>query len=309
MVSAPGDAARAPVVLTAAQLQQYHRDGFALPVSILSAPETALCRQRLDELVQRSGRSLTPRTRVKPHLYLKWVSDVIRHPRVVGAVTDVLGRDVLLWRSTFFIKAAGDSAYTAWHQDSVYWRFDCGDVMSVWVALTDSTVANGCVRFVPGSHRQPEMPHRPAFDRRNVLLRGQVISAEIPLDRTVPAVLAAGQASVHHVGIVHGSLPNQTPTMRAGLVLRFIAAHARRTGLRESAMLVSGNDSYGYFDHEPVPRLDDDPLALAYHRRAVRSYVMEVLQGILRHPSPRQLAVVARILAKPTNWRLVFGRS
>jgi non-heme Fe2+,alpha-ketoglutarate-dependent halogenase len=81
--------------------------------------------------------------------------------------------------------------------------------------------------------------------------------------------LKAGEMSLHHVMLVHGSGPNTTDDRRIGLAIRYIPPHVRQLKVRDSATLVRGCDTHGNFDHEPAPRADLDAAALAAHKDAV----------------------------------------
>jgi ectoine hydroxylase-related dioxygenase (phytanoyl-CoA dioxygenase family) len=141
----------------------------------------------------------------------------------------------------------------AWHQDSAYWALEPPDVVTAWVALTDSTLENGALEVIPGSHREPELPHGPSHDPSNMLQHGQRILAPLPA-RGVPLLLGVGEMSLHHVRIAHGSAPNRSGERRIGFAIRYVATHVRKRGpRRDSAILVRGTDRYGNFDRDPEP--------------------------------------------------------
>ncbi len=92
---------------------------------------------------------------------------------------------------------------------------------------------------------------------------------EIDESEGVDLRLAAGEVSLHHVLVVHGSRPNVSSDRRIGIAFRYLPTHVRQTvGIRESAMLVRGVDEYGHFDLEPRPQSDFDEAALAAHADA-----------------------------------------
>jgi hypothetical protein len=98
--------------------------------------------------------------------------------------------------------------------------------------------------------------------------------------------------------LLHGSPANPSSTLRAGLAVRYIACDVRQGGPRHSATLVRGRDRWGYYDHEPAPRHDHDPVARAWHRRSLRRYAAHVAWQALRHPSLDQLALIGRLAAR-----------
>jgi ectoine hydroxylase-related dioxygenase (phytanoyl-CoA dioxygenase family) len=125
------------------------------------------------------------------------------------------------------------------------------------------------MKFWPGSHLKQQLAHRDTFDKDNLLTRGQEIAVEVPEGQGVDVPLKAGEMSLHHVLLVHGSGPNMTDDRRIGLAIRYIPPHVRQLKMRDTAMLVRGRDTHGHFDLEPEPRADLDPAALAAHKDAV----------------------------------------
>jgi hypothetical protein len=300
-------------MLDAEQVEAFHRDGYLAPVAVLDGAEIASARANVDALMRRTRGLADPGARHKPHLYAKWVADLVRNPRVLDAIERILGPDLLVWRSIFFVKAAGDPGYVAWHQDFAYWGLDSDAVVTAWIALTESTERNGCLRVVPGSHRRAAVPHPLRKERNNLLARGQ--SAEVDEREARNVELAPGEMSVHHVRTLHGSGPNASDAPRIGLAVRYIATRVRQRGGRRSATLVRGADTFGHFDLEPEPRFDDDPAALAWHRRSRRLYAAELLRSSLG--AENGWRSVARFLMQPGRvaravrslWRSPGGES
>ena len=293
--------------LTAAQVKHFETSGYVFPIAVLSSEEVASYQRCLEEFLGRVGLPLDPSMRHKPHLFLKWASDLVRHPSILDAVEDILGSHLLVWRSTFFIKQAHDPHYFPWHQDSAYWGFNSDAIVTAWIALTPSTRDNGCVRVLPGTHLQPELPHTIHFDGNNSLVRGQAVTVEVPDDRATNIELEAGDISLHHVRLLHGSLGNRSDGLRVGLAVRYIAPHVRPRGPRQSGTLVRGVDNHGYFDHEPLPRYDDDPVAVEWHARSARRYGAQLIRESLMKPTPRNLLTIARIVANPRKLRSAVG--
>src|SRR5205085_12125410 len=151
-----------------------------------------------------------------PHLLFPFLAGLVRHPRLLDAVEDVLGPDILCWNSNFFIKEAANPAFVSWHQDSTYWGLSEPDVVTAWVALTPSNAANGAMAVIPGSHQLDQAPHRDTFDRHNLLTRGQEIAVEVDDSKAALLCLEPGEMSLHHVRLVHGSAPNPSGDRRIG---------------------------------------------------------------------------------------------
>jgi len=162
----------------------HHRDGFHFPVPVLTPAEARGLRRRLEAVEAEHGGALRGEIRHKPHLLFTWLAELVRHPTILDAVEDVLGPNLLVWSTSFFIKEARDPAYVSWHQDATYWGLSAPDVLTAWVAFTDATVENGAMRMVPGSHAE-QLEHRDTFAPHNLLSRGQEIAVEVDEARGV----------------------------------------------------------------------------------------------------------------------------
>jgi hypothetical protein len=246
----------------------YHRDGLHFPVPVLSPAEAREYRRRLEAVEAAHGGRLTAELRHKPHLLFTWLADLVRHPAILDPVEDILGPNLLAWTTSFFIKEARDPAFVSWHQDATYWGLSAPDVITAWVAFTDATVDNGAMRMVPGSHGE-QLAHRDTFAPDNLLSRGQEIAVEVDDARGVDVLLRAGEMSLHHVRMVHGSPPNRSGDRRIGLAIRYIPTSVRQLEGEDSAMLVRGVDTYHHFVHEEPPVADLAPAARARHAESV----------------------------------------
>ena len=243
----------------------YRRTGYHFPLDILTAEEAAAARARLEATESAQGGPLKAAMRHKPHLLFPWLNALIRHPRILDAVSDLLGPDLFCWSTTFFIKEAGDRGFVSWHQDATYWGLSAPDVTTLWLALTPASRVNGCMKFVAGTHRA-QVGHQDTFHPDNLLTRGQELAVAVDERDAVLVELAPGQASLHHVLLFHGSEPNCSDDRRIGLAIRYIPTALRQVaGARDSATLVRGRDRFGHFEHEPAPRAELDPEALALH--------------------------------------------
>ncbi len=281
----PTSTERPTKVLTREQVEAYARDGFHFPVRAMSAEEAGRYRGKLESLEQQLGQSvMKTNLRNKPHLALTWADDLVRHPKVLDAVEDILGPNLLCWSSSLFVKDARDASYISWHQDSTYWGLSHPEVITAWIALSPSTRANGCMRVDPGTHLN-QLPHKDTFAANNLLTRGQEVEAEVDEKRVVDIELEPGEFSLHHVRIVHGSEPNPSDIRRVGFAVRYIPTYLRQiAGPRDSAMLVRGVDDYHHFDMEPRPKADMDPEAVAAHAQVTDAAARILYRGTDKGP-------------------------
>jgi ectoine hydroxylase-related dioxygenase (phytanoyl-CoA dioxygenase family) len=79
--------------------------------------------------------------------------DIASHPDLLDMIEQIIGLDIILWGSGIFYKRELAGPATPWHRDSVYTPIRPLATTTVWIAVFDSVVANGCLRVIPGSHR------------------------------------------------------------------------------------------------------------------------------------------------------------
>jgi len=266
-------------LLTAAQVAAFRRDGFVFPIRVMSAAEARGYRDRLEAHERHEGAAIQSNRRHKVHLLFTWANALVRHPLILDAVEDLIGPDILCWTSTFFIKEARDPAFVSWHQDSTYWGLDPCDVVTAWLAFSDVPLASGPMKFIPVSHLWDQVAHRDTYAPNNLLSRGQEIAVAVDEAQAVAAPLAAGEISIHHVRLAHGSAPNASDDRRIGLAIRYIPPYVRQLKVRDSAMLVRGRDALGHYDAEPEPVADLDAAALAAHASAVDRQLKALYSG------------------------------
>ena len=265
--------------LSEAAVRQYRDLGYYAPVPVLTGAEAGDLRRRL-EVFEASGSPMQGAIRHKPHLLFTWLNDLIRHPRILDAVEDIIGPDILCWGSSFFIKEQRNPSYVSWHQDSTYWGLEPPDIITAWVAFTDSTAANGAMRVIPASHKLDQAPHRDTFAPENLLSRGQEIMVDVDERQAAMLELAAGEMSLHHVRLIHGSDPNPSGDRRIGFAIRYVPTYVRQVaGSHDSATLVRGEDRYGHFELEQRPDADMSPAAIAHHAAVTGRFAQILMRG------------------------------
>src|SRR5437764_2692461 len=256
-----------PKLLTEAQITRYREEGYLAPIRVMGEDEALALRRQLETVEARMGGPLCGDLRHKTHLLFPFLADLVRHPRILDAIEDVLGPDLLCWNTNFFIKEAANPAFVSWHQDSTYWGLSAPEVATAWVALTPSNKANGAMAVIPCSHKSDQIPHRDTFDRHNLLSRGQEVAVAVDEAKAIPLILKPGEMSLHHVRLVHGSPPNPSPDRRIGFAIRYIPTHIRQLEGEDSATLVRGTDRFHHFAPEPRPDREMAPEMLALHKR------------------------------------------
>lgn len=237
---------------------RFEREGFVAGLPALSPEEAAHYRADLLRLYETLPADLQKHF-INLHGVLAWADALGRHTAILDAVEQLIGPDILLWKSRGFAKFPGPG-HVAWHQDLPHWNLVPNEAITAWVALSDVTEANGCVRVVPGSHRGGSRASDAVTDPSNLLSAGLEFKvSEREAAQAAPMLLKAGQFSLHHGMIVHGSGANTTPAPRLGVAFVYIPAFARqRSGADRHVVLVRGQDrSGGFFPSEPPPAGDD----------------------------------------------------
>ncbi|MGH9326853.1 MAG: phytanoyl-CoA dioxygenase family protein [Terriglobia bacterium] len=265
--------------LSASQQQAYRERGYHYPVRVFGASETEKFRGHFQDYLSRNRErisGLPPREHyivmTQTHLLLRWVFQMVSHPKVLDAVESVLGPNLMVWSSQWFPKMPGDKTYISWHQDATYWGLRPPNVTTAWIALSESCPENGCMRVIPGSQDGPLLPQMETYAQDNALSRGQEIAVAVEESRAVDLVLQPGEMSLHHIGIVHGSNANKSEKPRIGLAVRFITPEVVQDGdARPIVLLVRGKDEFGHFDVVDPPQ--DDVIssqATELHQEALR---------------------------------------
>ena len=271
-----------PKRLTTEQIEIYARDGVCYPVRVVDEHAAAELRARLEAAEHRLGGPIAGILRHKSHLVFPWLADLVAHPRLLDAIEDLIGPDILVWSSNLFVKDAHDPSFVSWHQDSTYWGLSEPTAVTAWVAFSPSTRASGCLRVSPGSHRFDELPHLDNPSALNLLTRGQEVQVVVNEADAIDVVLAPGEMSLHHVRAVHGSEPNRSDDRRIGFAIRYISTCVRQRAGRDYATLVRGEDAYRHFEPEPRPIGELDPAAVATHAEIMRVVTATLLQGASR---------------------------
>lgn len=267
--------------LSQAALEGYRRDGYHFPVRAFDFEDAKRYRQALEAHEASAGAPLQSKWRVKSHLLFTWCDRIVHHPAILDAVEDVIGPNILCWTTNFFIKEPHSPRFVSWHQDAAYWGLEPEEVVTAWVALTPSNLVSGCMKVIPGSHKQAHV-HVDTFAENNLLTRGQEIAVQVDEGKAVSMMLQPGEISLHDIKLVHGSAPNDSDDRRIGLAIRYLPAHVRQSKDSDSAMLVRGVDEHGHFELEPRPKADLDADALRAHETAVERKLAVLYKGASR---------------------------
>jgi hypothetical protein len=281
--------------LTQEQVDSFRYNGFLFPIPALTPDEIAVYLAGLQRLEAELGCAVADadvKWRSHAYAHSPWFNDLIRHPRILDAVEDVIGPNILVWTSTFFIKEPNSPTYAAWHQDGGYFGLEPREQVCAWVALTDASAEAGCMEQL-SFRGTPRLYHHAALGLANSINRaGQTIMEGFDDSAPVAMALPAGSFSLHHELAVHRSAPNRAAHRRVGIGLNYIPTHVRVNGpIRLKAMLVRGEDTYGHFDLIDPPAAERDAAALAVHQEVSDRYRANYNEQVKRHAQQFETAL------------------
>ena len=218
--------------LSEAEVAQYEREGWVVPAFSLSAARVSALQQALEALLSKNP-GVRPEKLVSAHIEgdngegVQGVAaflDLARDPEIVELVSGVIGDDVILWGCHVFCKPPAEGYETPWHQDGHYWPIRPLATCTAWVALEPSTRENGCLRVIPGSHRERALHPHLREDRDDLVLSQRLDATHFDEASAVDIELQPGQMSLHDVYMIHGAASNRSPQRRTGVALRYMPA-------------------------------------------------------------------------------------
>ena len=155
-------------VLNEKQIEQYHDEGFILPIRVMSEEEALKIKERVEEAEKAFPEEFNPENRNNLHLTFMVLDELAHNSIILDAVEDLIGPDFSLWSSVMFIKNPSTEHFVSWHQDATYMGMTSSDFLTPWIALTPSTEEMGCMAMIPRSHKQNILPHQDTFSENNI---------------------------------------------------------------------------------------------------------------------------------------------
>ena len=235
--------------LSSNQIKQYEQDGYVAPIDVLSKDEAKEIRDEIEYIEKKWPEELVGLGRNYVHLISPVFDKVSHNTKVLDAVESIIGQNILICGTTLFIKNPHQKGFVSFHQDAKYIGLEPYNWVTAWIAVTDSNEENGCMRMWPGSHKDKLKNHNQKFDEGNLLTRGQTVE-NVPIHKTEPVVLKAGQMSLHHPAIVHGSDLNKSDDRRIGFVIQsYIGSNVDQVLGKMYVQQARGSDAYKYHEH------------------------------------------------------------
>ena len=240
--------------LTSKQLKQYEDLGYVAPIGILSLEEVKKIKSEIEYIEKKWPEELIGLGRNNVHYISPVFDKVVHNSKILDAVEDIIGKNILVGGTTLFVKEPDRKSYVSWHQDAKYIGFEPHNWVTAWLAITDSNEENGCMRVWPGSHKENLKNHEQKFDENNLLTRGQTIE-NVPLEETDSVVLEAGQMSLHHPTVVHGSGLNKSNDRRIGFVIQsYIGSDVDQVLGKIYVQKARGEDTHKFHEYSNIPQ-------------------------------------------------------
>ena len=244
------------------QINQYKEDGYIAPIDVLTKDEAEEVKKEIEYIEKKWPNEIEGLGRNYVHLISPVLDKVSHNSKILDAVESIIGKDILVCGTTLFIKNPDKKGFVSFHQDAKYIGLEPYNWVTGWLAVTDANEENGCMRMLKGSHKKDLKFHDQKFDENNLLTRGQTIE-NVPINETTPVILKAGQLSLHHPTIIHGSGLNKSKERRIGFAIQsYIGTNVDQVLGKIYVQQARGNDNFKYHEHvkRPTQLMNNDDI-------------------------------------------------
>ena len=239
--------------LNSNQLKQYHKDGYVAPINAITKEEANEIRNEIEFIESKWPNELEGSGRNYVHLISTVFDKIVHNNNILNAIESIIGKNILICGTTLFIKNPNEKGYVSFHQDAKYIGLKPYNWVTAWIAVTDANEENGCMKMWSGSHKEDLKYHNQKFDEGNLLTRGQSVE-NVPIKETKSVELKAGQMSLHHPKIVHGSGLNNSNDRRIGFVIQsYIGSDVNQVLCKMYVQKARGEDKYKYHEYSKIP--------------------------------------------------------
>ena len=239
--------------LSLEQINQYKEDGYIAPIDVLTKNEAEEVKKEIEYIEKKWPNEIEGLGRNYVHLISPVLDKVSHNSKILDVVESIIGKDILVCGTTLFIKNPDKKGFVSFHQDAKYIGLEPHNWVTGWLAVTDSNEENGCMRMLKGSHKKDLKFHDQKFDENNLLTRGQTIE-NVLINETTPVILKAGQLSLHHPTIIHGSGLNKSKERRIGFAIQsYIGTNVDQVLGKIYVQQARGNDTFRFHEHVKRP--------------------------------------------------------
>ena len=239
--------------LSLEQINQYKEDGYIAPIDVLTKNEAEEIKKEIEYIEKKWPNEIEGLGRNYVHLISPVLDKVSHNSKILDVVESIIGKDILVCGTTLFIKNPDKKGFVSFHQDAKYIGLEPHNWVTGWLAVTDANEENGCMRMLKGSHKKDLKFHDQKFDENNLLTRGQTIE-NVLINETTPVILKAGQLSLHHPKIIHGSGLNKSKERRIGFAIQsYIGTNVDQVLGKIYVQQARGNDTFKFHEHVKRP--------------------------------------------------------
>lgn len=250
----------------------FFEQGFISPIKAFSANDANNIKKKYVDFYENIS---TIREKVehksKSHLLFDWANEIIFEKNILEVVKEILGQNVVAWNSLIFMKPPKSKKYVSFHQDQNYWNIKMDKGLTVQIALSPSSIENGCLQILPGSHNK-DYSHLDKKDTNNLLARGQEVNlTENEKNNLKKIILNPGEFCIFHGNIVHGSHVNNSNDYRVLFSIRYLTPDNKidEKLYYNYATKVCGVDEFKYFKEEPNLSKDPSKLCFKFHDQLI----------------------------------------
>ena len=246
--------------------KMYSSKGFVAPIDIYSLKEISQIHEELEFIENRWPEEISGQGRNNTHLILTIIDTIVHNKKILDAVESIIGKNILVTGTTLFIKDPETKGFVSWHQDAKYIGLEPHNWVTAWLAITDANKENGCMQMISSSHNNPLVDHVDTYGKDNLLTRGQTIE-NVSFKDKVNIELKAGQLSLHHPRIIHGSGPNLSKKRRIGLAIQsYISTDVKQSFGKIWVQKARGVDSFKNHSYAKRPKKTMDKKDIIFRK-------------------------------------------
>ncbi|NIR95674.1 MAG: phytanoyl-CoA dioxygenase family protein [Gammaproteobacteria bacterium] len=234
--------------------QKFDEEGYVVIRNVIDAELVQQSRDHINWLLENH-----PDTRPEQLHHTLMVDDpfwvrLVKEERLLDIAEQFIGPNIALFASHYISKPPRDGQAVLWHQDGSYWPLKPMKVITLWLAIDESTPENGCMRVIPRTQDMDLQELQERHDVPNVLASG-IDESLVDQAEAVDLILKPGDVSIHHPNVIHGSNANNSDKWRRALTIRYIPTTTRVTDETwPSVFLLRGEAVPGINDYRPYPR-------------------------------------------------------
>ena len=266
------------------KISNYKKNGITYPLKLKKKYSGDFLEKKYFEFINLSTQKFGKPVSLKPHLLSNFFYKIATDINIIQNVKKIIGNDLYIWSSAFFVKAPSEGKFVSYHQDNPYWQLSDDKVVTAWIALTKSDKISGALELFPKSHRtgiinklDVRNPRASYLKGMKTTVSGDMLSFKHNLNKFIKnnksriINLLPGQFSIHHVNTVHGSGVNKSKRYRIGFAVRYISSDTQH--LREKndrALHISGKKNK-YYSDEIYPKKNFSKESIRQYKKSLIS--------------------------------------